>query len=41
MPLMECLKVTGTTRASFAAYNTREEIDIMVRSLDKVINMLK
>jgi cysteine desulfurase / selenocysteine lyase len=41
MPLMECLKVTGTTRASFAAYNTREEIDILVRSLDKVINMLK
>jgi cysteine desulfurase/selenocysteine lyase len=40
MPLMECLKVTGTTRASFAAYNTREEIDIMVKSLDKVIKML-
>jgi cysteine desulfurase/selenocysteine lyase len=41
MPLMQCLQVTGTTRASFAAYNTREEIDILVRSLDKVINMLK
>ncbi len=40
MPLMQCLKITGTTRASFAAYNTREEIDIMVRSLDKVIKML-
>lgn len=41
MPLMQCLQVTGTTRASFAAYNTREEIDILARSLDKVINMLK
>ena len=41
MPLMQCLNVTGTTRASFAAYNTREEIDIMVSSLDKVIKMLK
>ena len=41
MPLMQCLKVTGTTRASFAAYNTREEIDILVSSLDKVIKMLR
>jgi cysteine desulfurase/selenocysteine lyase len=40
MPLMECLNVVGTTRASFAAYNTREEIDIMVKSLDKVMKML-
>jgi cysteine desulfurase / selenocysteine lyase len=40
MPLMQCLNITGTTRASFAAYNTREEIDIMVKSLDKVIKML-
>jgi cysteine desulfurase / selenocysteine lyase len=40
MPLMQCLGITGTTRASFAAYNTREEIDILVKSLDKVINML-
>lgn len=41
MPLMECLRVNGTTRASFAAYNTREEIDIMVKSLDKVLKMLQ
>ena len=41
MPLMECLGITGTTRASFACYNTREEIDIMVKSLDKVIKMLQ
>ena len=40
MPLMQCLGINGTTRASFAVYNTREEIDIMVKSLDKVINML-
>lgn len=41
MPLMDCLGITGTTRASFACYNTREEIDIMVKSLDKVIKMLQ
>lgn len=40
MPLMQCMNVVGTTRASFAAYNTREEIDIMVKSLDKVMKML-
>ena len=33
MPLMERLNVPATTRASFAFYNTREEIDRLVESL--------
>jgi cysteine desulfurase/selenocysteine lyase len=40
MPLMQCLNITGTTRASFAAYNTFEEIDRLVNGLDKAIKML-
>lgn len=40
MPLMECLNITGTTRASFAAYNTKEEIDKLVAGLQKAIKML-
>lgn len=40
MPLMQCLNITGTTRASFAAYNTMEEIDRLVKGLDKAIKML-
>jgi cysteine desulfurase/selenocysteine lyase len=33
-PLMEHLGVTATARASFALYNTREEIDILARALE-------
>jgi len=40
MPLMECLNITGTTRASFAVYNTKEEIDQFVAGLQKAIKML-
>ena len=40
MPLMECLNITGTTRASFAVYNTKEEIDRLVAGLQKAIKML-
>lgn len=40
MPLMECLNITGTTRASFAVYNTKEEIDQLVAGLQKAIKML-
>jgi len=35
-PLMERLGVPATARASFAFYNTREEIDALVRALHKV-----
>ncbi len=39
-PLMEHLKITGTLRASFALYNTKDEVDIFVSALEKAINML-
>jgi len=40
-PLMQCLGIVGTTRASFAAYNTFEEIDVMVQALEKSLKMLR
>jgi cysteine desulfurase/selenocysteine lyase len=40
-PLMSCLGIVGTTRASFAAYNTIEEIDVLIEALNKSIRMLK
>lgn len=40
-PLMRCLGIVGTTRASFAAYNTLEEIDVMVQALQKSLKMLR
>ncbi|HTL07186.1 MAG TPA: cysteine desulfurase [Chitinophagaceae bacterium] len=39
-PLMARCGIAGTTRASFAVYNTREEIDTMITGLHKVIKML-
>ena len=39
-PLMDCFRIPGTTRASFALYNTKEEIDVLVLGLDKTIKML-
>jgi cysteine desulfurase / selenocysteine lyase len=38
-PLMNRLGLVGTARASFAFYNTKEEIDIMIKSIHKVIRM--
>jgi cysteine desulfurase/selenocysteine lyase len=39
-PLMDCYHIPGTTRASFAMYNTKEEIDSLVTGLNKAIKML-
>jgi len=39
-PLMERCKIPGTTRASFAVYNTKEEIDMLVAGLQKTLKML-
>jgi cysteine desulfurase/selenocysteine lyase len=39
-PLMNFFCIPGTTRASFALYNTKEEIDMLVRGLHKAIKML-
>jgi cysteine desulfurase/selenocysteine lyase len=40
-PLMQCLGIVGTTRASFAAYNTIEEVDVLVQALQKSLKMLR
>lgn len=39
-PLMDCYRIPGTTRASFAMYNTKEEIDALIAGLHKAIKML-
>jgi cysteine desulfurase/selenocysteine lyase len=36
-PLMRKIGLTSTTRASFYAYNTEEEIDLMVKSLQRIL----
>lgn len=38
-PLMHRLGITGTVRASFALYNTREEIDRLVEGIGRVSKM--
>ncbi len=40
-PLMQRFNILGTTRASFAVYNTIDEIDRMVVGLRRAIEMLK
>ena len=35
-PVMDRYGITATIRASLAIYNTREEIDVLVRALDRV-----
>jgi cysteine desulfurase/selenocysteine lyase len=39
-PLMDCFGIPGTIRASFAMYNTKEEIDQMIVGLQKALKML-
>ncbi|HEU4341029.1 MAG TPA: cysteine desulfurase [Candidatus Binatia bacterium] len=39
MPVMQHFGVPATTRASFALYNTKEEIDVLVRSLERVLRV--
>ena len=39
-PLMNRLNIPGTARASFAMYNTCEEVDILFSALEKVKQML-
>jgi cysteine desulfurase/selenocysteine lyase len=38
-PLMDRLGVTGTVRASFALYNTKEEVDTLVEGIHRVLKM--
>lgn len=39
-PVMKHFDIPGTARASFALYTTKEEIDIFVNALERVIKML-
>lgn len=40
-PLMDRFGIEGTVRASFAVYNTKNEIDQLVEGLERVIKFLK
>jgi len=39
-PLMDRMGVTGTARASFAFYNTKEEVEYFIKSLKRALRML-
>ena len=39
MPVMQRFGVPATSRASFAFYNTIEEIDVLVRAIDRVLKV--
>jgi cysteine desulfurase/selenocysteine lyase len=41
MPVMQRFGLSGTARASFALYNTREEVDALVTGLRKVAEMFQ
>jgi len=38
-PLMDLMGIPGTVRASFAFYNSKEEIDILVKGIERVVKM--
>lgn len=40
-PVMDQFGIPGTVRASFALYNTKEDIDIFIQGLQRAVNMLK
>jgi len=40
-PLMERFGVNGTTRASFACFNTVEEVEVMMAAMKKAVKMLR
>ncbi|GLB50793.1 aminotransferase class V-fold PLP-dependent enzyme [Neptunitalea lumnitzerae] len=40
-PIMNFFCIPGTVRASFAFYNTKEEIDILVAGVERAANMLR
>ena len=39
-PVMDRLGIAATARASFAVYNTREEVDALVSGVNKVAEVL-
>jgi cysteine desulfurase/selenocysteine lyase len=38
-PLMRLLGVDGTVRASFAFYNTKQEVDLLVKGIERIVKM--
>ena len=40
-PIMDFFEIPGTIRASFAFYNTMEEIDIFIAAVERSLNMLR
>lgn len=40
-PLIDSLGIPGTVRASFSFYNTKDEIDVFVEALKRVVMMLR
>ena len=40
-PIMDAFCIDGTARASFAMYNTKEEIDLFKGALEKAVTMLR
>ena len=40
-PIMDYYQIPGTVRASFAFYNTKEEIDRMITALNRALKMLQ
>lgn len=40
-PLMDFYQIPGTVRASFAFYNTKQEVDTFIEAVNKSISMLK
>ena len=41
MPVMQRFGVPATTRASFALYNTRDEIDVLVSGIHRALKVFK
>lgn len=40
-PIMDFYEIPGTIRASFAFYNTKEEVDVMISALKRAVAMLR
>jgi cysteine desulfurase / selenocysteine lyase len=38
-PVMQRFNVPATARASFAFYNTKEEVDVLARTIEKVVEI--
>lgn len=38
-PLIDHLGIPGTVRASFAAYNTKEEVNILIKGIERAVKM--